>query len=138
MTDAAIGYGTTFEIEAPAGSGTYVTIAEITDLTPPDEKADVIDATNMQSPGGYKEKILGLTDPGQLSVTMNLVPGSLSEITLLAAKASRLARNSKITYPNGSIWSFAILITGYQTKAPVQGKMEATVTGDVSGAIART
>lgn len=137
MTDAAIGYGSKFELETAPGSGTFLLIAEVKDITPPNEKTDTPDATNMQSPDGYKEFVMGLTDPGEVSFQMNFLPGSASETRILAAKATRLAHAARITFPGAQVWNFAVLMTGYQPAVPTENVMTATVTGKVTGAVAR-
>jgi hypothetical protein len=137
-TQARIGYQTTFQLETTAGSGVYQAIGEITKLTPPNEKADVLDATNFDSPNGNKEFVLGLSDPGEIKFDMNLVPGSSSETLLLAAKASRSAYAARITFPAGQVWDFAVLITDYAPDAPVDKLMTCSVTGKVSGSVVRS
>lgn len=137
MTQASIGYGTKFSLENAAGSGVFVEIAEIDDLTPPNEKADVLDATNFDSPLGYKEFIAGMVDPGELKAAMNFVPGSASETLILAARASRVAFAAKIVFPNGQVWTFSLLVLEYAPAAPADKKMTCTVSGKVSGSIVR-
>ncbi len=48
-TQADIGNGTKFQIESGT-PGTYTDIAEVFDITPPNETTDVIDASHMGSP----------------------------------------------------------------------------------------
>lgn len=136
-TQAKIGYGSFFELENAPGSGVYVRIAEIDDITPPNEKADVLDATNFDSENGYKEFILGMTDPGDLKLSMNLVPGSASETLLLAAKASRAAYSGRITFPDAQQWTFLILILEYSATVSVDKKMTVSVSGKVTGSVVR-
>ncbi len=112
MTQASIGYGSKFALESTPGSGVYVNIAEIDDLTPPNQKADVLDATNFDSPNGFKEFIIGMTDPGELKAAMNFVPGSASETLILAAQASRVSYGARITFPAGQVWTFSLLVSG--------------------------
>jgi hypothetical protein len=137
MTDAAIGYGMFFELETAPGAGTFLRIAEVTSITPPNEKTDTLDATNTDSPDGYMEFIMGMTDPGECSFEMNFLPGSASETRILAAKATRQAHAAKITMPGAQVWSFDVLMTGYAPAMPVKDKMTATVTGKVTGSVAR-
>lgn len=137
MTLASIGYGTKFALENAPGSGVFVNIAEIDDLTPPNEKADVLDATNFDSPNGYKEFIAGMVDPGDTKFQMNFLPGSASEILILAARASRVAYAAKITFPSGQIWTFQLLVLEYSPAAPADKKMTCQVSGKVSGSITR-
>jgi predicted secreted protein len=137
MTEARIGYGSSFSLETSPGSGTYQAIAEIDDLTPPNEKADVLDATNFDSPDGYKEFIAGMVDPGDCKFAMNFLPGSASETLILAARASRQAYGAKIIFPAGQVWTFSILILEYSPAAPADKKMTCQVSGKVSGSIVR-
>lgn len=137
-TLAQIGFGSTFELETAPGAGTFALIAEITDLTPPNEKADVLDATNFDSPDGYKEFIAGMVDPGDLKFEMNFLPGSASETLILAARASRMRYAAKVTFPTGQIWQFSLLVLEYSPAAPVDKKMTCQVSGKVSGSIARS
>lgn len=136
-TKASIGYGSTFELEATIGGGDYTPIAEIDNLTPPNEKADVLDATNFDSPGGYKEFIAGMVDPGECKFDMNFLPGSASELLILAARAARKARAARITFPAGQVWTFQLLVLEYSPAAPADKKMTCSVMGKVSGSIAR-
>jgi len=137
-TQASIGYGTVFSLESAPGSGSFVRIAEIDDLTPPNEKADVLDATNFDSPDGYKEFIAGMVDPGDLKAAMNFLPGSASETLILAARASRVSYAAKIVFPAGQTWIFQLLVLEYAPAAPADKKMTCTVSGKVSGSIARS
>lgn len=133
-TSASIGNGAQFQIES-ATPGTYTAIAEVYDITPPNETTDIIDASHMASTD--REFIMGLTDPGETSFEMNFVPGSASEGLLLAAKAARAAKNFRIVFPNLATWTFAGLLTGYEPAMPNDDKMTCTVTIKVTGAVLR-
>lgn len=133
-TQASIGNGAQFQIES-ATPGTYTALAEVFDITPPNEVTDVIDASHMGSPD--REFVMGLTDPGETSFEMNFVPGSTSEGLILAAKAARVAKNFRIVFPNAATWTFAGLLTGYEPAVPNDDKMTATVTIKVTGAVLR-
>ena len=137
MTQASIGYGSKFELETAPGSGAYNAIAEIDNLTPPNEKADVLDATNFDSPDAYKEFIAGMVDPGELKFDMNFLPGSASEGYILAARAARVAYGGKVTFPGGQVWTFKLLVLEYAPAVPADKKMTCQVSGKVSGSILR-
>lgn len=136
-TKASIGYGSKFELGTAPGASTYTEISEVDDLTPPNEKADVLDATNFQSPDGYKEFIAGMVDPGECKFTMNFLPGSDSETAILAARASRQRYPARITYPNGAVWTFQVLVLEYAPAVPTDKKMTCSVMGKVSGSVVR-
>src|SRR6185503_20859648 len=100
---------------------------------------DQIDVTHMQSPNRNREFISGLNDPGECSFDMNFIPGATSddrifELMNLPTGSSR-ARNCRVSFPNGTTWSFSGELTGYEPTVPVDDKMTATDTFKVSGAI---
>ena len=130
-TEAMIGYGSTFEMADLATPTDFTYIAEAYNLTPPSETTDTVDTTHMQSPNKTREFIDGLTDPGEASFEMNLVPGSSSDRALMAAKGKR--KWCRITFPNGVQILYIGIRQGYEKAAPTDDKMTATVTWKVSG-----
>lgn len=130
-TEARIGHGTTFEMADIATPTDFVYIAEITNVTPPSDTSDTPDATHMQSPNRTREFIDGLADPGEASLEMNLVPGSVSDRYLMASKGKR--KWCRITFPNGVQLLFTGIRQGYEKEVPLDDKMTATLTIKVSG-----
>lgn len=133
MTIATIGYQSTFAIETFAGSGVYTAIAEVTSITPPSDKIDIIEATHMTSAGANREFILGLNDPGEAGLTLNWTASGTADVALRAWRAARAARGCRITYPNAVTWTFQGILTGYQPSLPMNDKMSADVTIKVTG-----
>jgi hypothetical protein len=135
-TKASIGNGTKFQINvSTTETPDWKDIAEVYDLTPPNETTDVVDASSFDS--RERQFIYGLTDPGEMSFEMNFVPGSASEGLLLAAKASLVSTPFRMIFPNAAAWSFNGLVTGYEPAVPNDDKMTATVTIKVTGAVDR-
>lgn len=130
-TQASIGYGTTVEMADVATPTTFDYLGEVKSVTPPSDTTDSHDATHMGSPNRTREFVEGLTDPGEFSFEMNLVPGSASDIALTAAKGKR--KLIRQTYPNGRQLLFYGFRTGYEKSVPVDDIMSATVTFKVSG-----
>lgn len=137
MTDALIGYGGLLEISDDNGA-TWTEIAEVFNMTPPSNSVDIIDATHMQSPNRDREFILGLNDPGECSMEMNFVPGSATDVFLLAIKAAYERVKCRITWPNAVIWAFDGLLTAYEASAPTDDRMTATITFKVTGSTVST
>lgn len=129
-TGARIGYGTLFAL---LSSGSYVTIAEVTSVTPPGFSRDAQDATHTESPDAFREFIAGLTDAGEVGIELNFDPGSSSAALLLAQFDTQDPGTHKITFPDGSTWVFTGILTGFEPQAPVDEKMVATATFKVSG-----
>jgi len=139
MSNAMLGYGSVFEVQTENSPDAYVAMAEVISITPPSFSLDQIDVTHMQSPNRNREFISGLNDPGECSFDMNFIPGATSddrifELMNLPTGSSR-ARNCRVSFPNGTTWSFSGELTGYEPTVPVDDKMTATVTFKVSGAI---
>lgn len=136
-TDASIGYGSKFEISEDTGSS-WTEIAEVYDITPPNDTVDEIDATHMQSPSRTREFIPGLIDPGEASFEMNFVPGSASDLKIAALKIAGTRVKCRITFPNSVTWVFTGWVSGYEPAVPTDDKMTATVTWRVSGSTVST
>lgn len=132
MSDAAIGFGTIFEISTDGGA-TYAAIAEVTSITPPAFSVDTPDVTHMQSPGGVREFIPGLIDPGECSIEQNFLPGSPSEAVILGLL--RVKAKCRITWPAGQKWTFDGILTSYAPAAPLDDKMTATTAFKVSASV---
>lgn len=135
-TEARIGYGGTLELAFASDPTTRVLIRETRDFTLPSESTGTEDASHMHSPNRVQEFIDTMTDPGELSFDMNLVPGSESDRYLMSTRGKRL--NWWYTFPSGHQFIGIGLRTGYEKSAPHNGRMDASVTLKVSGEPALT
>lgn len=139
---ALLGYGSTFKIATSGNSPTdYVSVGEVTNITPPSAKVDLIDVTHMQSPNRRREYISGLIDGGECSFEMNFIPGStgdleLIEILTLAVGVSR-RRQCQVRYPNGITDTFDGELQEYTPSVPTDDKMTAKVSFKVTGDVVR-
>lgn len=135
-TEAAIGYGTTVEIaSAIVPSVSYVEIGEVTSVSPPGISIETIDASHMQSPNKFKEYITGMKDGTPMTVDINYVPGSAGDVVLRQALGEDKPRNMRVTFPNGSVETFAAYVTNRTRTVPADGKMVSTITFKVTGNI---
>lgn len=134
-SEASLGYGSKFKISDNASPGVFTEIAEVFNITPPNFEADDVDVTHNQSPNRTRETIPGLKTPGDCSFEMNFVPGSASDILLLALLQSGEQRACQIEFPNAETWSFLAAVKGYEVSMPTDDKMTATVSMQVSGSI---
>jgi hypothetical protein len=130
---AMIGYHSRIEFETAAGTDAFVDLAEVTDITPPADSVDVVDVTHGASPDSTREAIPGLTDPGEISLEMNFIPGANGDAYIRAWRAARDRRKVRITFPNDIIWTFTAFVTGYTPATPNEDKLTATLTCKVSG-----
>jgi predicted secreted protein len=129
-TEADLGYGLIYEIYY---SGIYTAVSEAFDIQPGEETADRVDATHYQSPGRRRERIAGLIDVGTGTVQFNFKPNNSTHQMLRALKASGDAVNHRITYPDGETCVFAAIVTGISQALPIDDRMTASFTFEVSG-----
>lgn len=132
VTAALLGHGAKFEVSTDGGT-VYTELGEVFNITPPSDSIDFTEATHLRSPNATKEFLLGLRDPGEASMEMNYIPGSASDLKLIAVRDARVAVSLRITYPNGVTAVFTGLMTGYAPTVPNEERMTAAITFKVSG-----
>lgn len=133
-SQAMMGYRTVLEIALkPVGDEppVYVNIAELKSFTPPSFTDSEIDTTHMQSPGGVRESMPGMSDPGEASGEMNYIPGSPTDLFLLSLTRKKLL--ARATFPNGIVVGFPAQRRGYESQVTTEEGMTATVSLKVSG-----
>lgn len=138
-TKAQLGYSSQLQRGdgvAPPNEG-FTTVGEVTSIKGPDQKRDMKDATNMQSPGSAKEFIAGLKDNGTLSFDISWVPGDAQHDGLQADFDNGTLRNFKIVLPVafGKTISFAALVESLSGVIPVDDKITRTIGLRISGAV---
>ncbi len=134
-TEARIGLGTEFWLEATAG-GTLTKLGEILGVPSPSITVDEVEATHMGSPGGYREYITGLRDGGEGEITMNYVPGSPTDLLIRAALADGEQREYMIVIPDGATgWEVTgtLVVRSYAKDIPIDDRMTATLGVRFSG-----
>lgn len=135
-TSARIGYQTLFKSGNGASPEVFTTLAEVTSITPPAMARDTVDATHTESPGAWREFIAGLKDGGEVSLELNFVPGGSAAAALAAEMdldGPLATKNRQILFPDGSYFSFAGILSGFEPDAPLDDKMSASVTFKVTG-----
>jgi predicted secreted protein len=133
-SQAKIGHGALFRIENDNSPASFTTIGEITSITMPSISRDAIDATHSESPNQWREFIAGLKDGGEVSAELNMVPGSAGTTLLMAQLTRSEPTACRIIFPaNDYQWSFDAIMTGFESEAPVDDKMTATVTFKITG-----
>jgi predicted secreted protein len=136
MTAAKTGWGGTFSFDD--NSGTPFEWVEVKSFTLPNGSVEQLDATHLQSPNRRREKIAGMIDDGDLTVVLNYVPGSTTDVNIMQAFTEGDIRTYTAVVPRvATDWE----ITGDAFIAGVDrgeitpdGIMEVTVTLTLSGA----
>lgn len=135
-TSAAIGYRSKFYMfDSGQSPAAFVALGEVTNIEPPSDEIDLVDATHMDSPNRRREYIAGLTDGGDVVVEGNYVPGGATDDLIILKKDLGAAVSCKIQFPNNITWVFDAIITGYEIQVPVDDKMTYTLTAKATGTI---
>jgi hypothetical protein len=134
MSQARGGFGTKLYRDS-TGAGSFQQVAEIGDVTGPAVSQVIEDATHMDSPDGYAEKIaVGLREAGDLSFSMHLIQDDASQNGLLADLNSSTPRTYRLVFPTGTKRiTFTGLVQSIGASYPVRGKMMNDVVITVSG-----
>lgn len=139
MSNAVFGQGTLLQIgDGGSPTETFTTIAEVTEISGPSLALDVIDVTSHDSTGGWREKIGGLLDGGEVTFTINYLPSNATHNAttgLLRDLKNRTKRNFKLVFPDAgsSTWSFTALVTSFEPSEPIDDRLTADVTLSITG-----
>ena len=140
---ASKGYGVIFQVSTD--DSTFNSVGEVTDITPPSISKDTIETTHHNS-GGIRTYVGGLVDFGEMSVTVNLDPDKddASNKKHIALRDLAETPNDdpvanttkfKIIYSDSSADVFRGVVTSFETSAPIDGVLSATITIKVTGDI---
>ena len=111
-------------------------IAEVLDISGPEQTADKDEVTNQSSPGFYKEWITTLLDGGDVTFQCNYIPGDTSQIGLLTALQGRDVEAFTIDDPSAtSQIAFNARLTKWAPKMPFSKKSTLDVTLAVTGEV---
>lgn len=128
-TSARIGFGSLLK-RGDGGSPTEVfsTIAEVVSLSGIGSKLGTVDATHMESPDRFMEKIPGILESSEVSVELSFLPDDTSHGLLRADHLAATKRNFQITIPGSAkVWSFAAFVSQFEVSQPHDGKMSASL-----------
>lgn len=138
-TQAVRAMGTKLYIYDDAGTNPV----QVTEVVGIDEQKtrEVLDATHMDSPDDYREKIPSLKNAGQIQVDLHYVPGDTTHDQLDADFESGFLRKFHIKLPTaagGYTRTFKALVTSCGKPYKMDDIMRFSVTLDVSGKVAQT
>ena len=138
MADVRIGYGAQFWMED--ASSTLVKLAEVTEVSVPNPQQSEVEATHFESPGRAREYVPGLVDNGEITLGLNYIAGSATDLLIAAAVAGNDPRDCKVIIPTvtgSGTWEFTFsgIFKGYERNIPIDDRQTATVTIRVNGAV---
>lgn len=99
-SEARIGWNAEVQIGLTADVASLVEIGEVRSFSMPTDERDEHEVTHLKSPDQAKEFIAGLKDRGEMTVQINYVPGSTSDILLTAAADTPTVRAIRVIIPD--------------------------------------
>ncbi len=97
--------------------------------------ASVIDVTDLDSDA--KEKMIGLADEGQVTLTLNYLPADPGQVALEEARLSGELSEFVITMRNGTVFSFSAAVLSFEKSGGVDAVITGSVTLEVSGLVTK-
>jgi hypothetical protein len=142
--NAVAAINTLLQLGNGASPEVYTTVANVGDLTGPTLQATVVDVTSQSTGSPWREKIVTLLDPGQVSCPLYFVPDDAGHQLLLNVFQTRASAFTSLTgggapwrliFPDqdSTRWSFNAYISKFSTKEPVAGVITADFTLELTG-----
>jgi hypothetical protein len=128
MPDEVAGYGTSIGY-ADTAEGSYTTLADVVDITPPEEEVDDIETTTHSSTNKVRTYQGGLIEPGETDVVIQFDKTIYG--TLRGLRGAK--KFWKITIPDGSTQVFAGYIKKIGPETPLDDIVTVNLTMMVAG-----
>jgi len=131
MTEAVRSFGLVFKMGDGEAVEAFTAIAELTDLQVFPINQETVDATHHASPNAFREFIPTLKDGGEVTGTVNWIPGDATHdpaTGLLSLLLDGNAHNFEIDIPAlvPVTWAFRGIVTQWAPGAgPIDGKLTA-------------
>ena len=126
------GVGSTFKRNS-------VTVAEINSISGFNKTRDIIDVTTLDSTGGYREKISGFRDGGEITLNMNFTRAGYDLFNFDFEKNSANQTYVIVLSDTAATeYSFGGWVTNITLDVPLDDKVTMTVTIAIDGQITQT
>jgi len=129
--DTDIGHLTKFKKKT--GESTFTTLAEVVEFDPPETTRDAVEFTHMSSVDRWREYKPGLREPGEATLTYNLIPGEADDDTVAESFDTDVVEEWVIEYPNGATVALKGFFTSHKHATPIDDRMTGAATFKVSG-----
>ena len=134
VTGARSGFGALLKRGDGGGTEVFSTVAEVVNIGDVSSTLGTADATHMESPDRFMEKIPTLFEQQPVSVELNYLPGDTSQNLLRADHLAATLRNFQITIPGSvKVVSFSAYVTKAGPAFPHDNKMTQTIELTPSG-----
>jgi hypothetical protein len=135
MSNAISSQGTKFYVGQEVSPTTYIQVGEVRDFDGPSGQAQVIDTTHLNST--RKEKLMGLPDEGQITISGNYVSSDNGQDEMFEARDTQQRRDFKLEMSNGELWLFQGFVLGFSVSGGVDDKVNFNAVIEITGAVSR-
>jgi hypothetical protein len=95
----------------------------------------VIDVSHLGS--SFREKVLGLRDEGQISMTLQWAGDDTTHQGLWNDRATGALRNFELQYPDGTLDSFSAFVMTFESNIATDAAITVNVTLEITGQVLR-
>lgn len=123
------------ELYIDEGASPFTLVGELVSFSGPDGQASVIDVTNLSSTA--RQKLMGVSDEGQISLELNLDPGNSGQDALRSQRDARTANNYSLNLndASGTILTFSAFCLQFALSGGVDEKLSLSCTLEIDGAV---
>ncbi len=132
QSQAVSGMATVFE---RYNGASWDKIAEVYNISGPGMTRETIEVTNYDSPDGYREKIAGLRDAGQLTFSMNFRKDNYAVIKDDFESEDRVQYRVTLPDADATQMTFYGLVTELPLSVPEDDRITCDVTIEISGPV---
>ena len=119
---------------ATATPSAWITIGEVTTWDGPGGSANMYETTHLASTA--KEKMIGLPDEGQLTLSINWdLDTDVGQQAAATARIGRTLKNFRITFSDASTGTFAGYVLGLASSGGVDDKVAGSITVEITGEV---
>ena len=111
----------------------WVEIGEVVDFDGPGGSANMYETTHLRSTA--KEKMVGLMDEGQLTLSVNWEPTDTGQQAARTARTNRTEKSFRITYSDDSTATFSGYVMGMSSSGGVDNKVNGSITIEITGIV---
>lgn len=141
---ARIGWGAELQLSTSSAVAGLIELGEVRSFNVPQDEADEHEVTHFKSADRRKEYIQGLIDGGEISATLNYVPGGATDLMLVDALDTGTVRAVRFIIPDQTgAAAWRITTSGFvrryspdtvEPNAPITATLTIRITGASSQA----
>ena len=130
-SNAFAGVGTVFKRDG-------VEVAEVTGICGPGKSRSIHDITTLNAPGGYREKLGGFKDSGQIVLSLNMDRDVFNLFNADLESSSKQSYTVVLSDSGNTEFAFSGWVIDLPMDIPVDDKVTLNCTIDIDGQITQT